>query len=63
MVSSEQAEAIAEKYLEKNGYKDYELEKIEDKIVKWLVSFSSANNKCHIQVSKSNGSVLGFTIE
>ncbi|TXT59393.1 MAG: hypothetical protein BAJALOKI3v1_1070007 [Promethearchaeota archaeon] len=63
MVSSEEAEAIATEYLKKNGHTECSLDKNEDKIVKWLVTFSGGGKVYRVQVSKSDGSVLGFTVD
>ncbi|MBD3196172.1 MAG: hypothetical protein GF317_14030 [Candidatus Lokiarchaeota archaeon] len=63
MVSSEEAKIIANEYLEKNGYKNCSFEEIQDKIVKWVILYSDGNKKYYIQVSRSDGAVLGFEIK
>lgn len=63
MSASEEAQKVAEEYLEKNNHSDFTLMNVEDKITKWIFNFETSEHEFKVEVSKSGTTVIQFLIE
>lgn len=63
MSASEEAQKVAEEYLEKNNHSDFNLMNVEDKITKWIFNFETNKHEFKVEVSKSGTTVIQFLIE